>query len=93
MQKVNEQIILHRGDNDFKVPHIRKERGELIIANIRNICITMVSTRIVDEYLNKTMIFITENMLNITINCDCVLEEDIDSDNDVSLEGNVIATV
>ena len=36
---------------------------------------------------------ITENMVNIAINRDRVLEEDIDSDDEVSLEGNVLATV
>ena len=93
LQKVHEQIILHRGDNDFKVPHMREERGDLLTANIRNICISMEATRIVDEYLNQMMVSITENMVNIAINRDRVLEEDIDSDDEVSLEGNVLATV
>ena len=90
---MHEQIILHRGDNDFKVPHMREERGELLTANIRNICISMEATRIVDEYLNQMMVSITENMVNIAINRDRVLEADIDSDDEVSLEGNVLATV
>ena len=53
----------------------------------------MEATRIVDEYLNQMMVSITENMVNIAINRDRVLEEDIDSDDEVSLEGNVLATV
>ena len=39
------------------------------------------------------MVSITENMVNIAINRDPALEEDIDSDDEVSLEGNVLVTV
>ena len=39
------------------------------------------------------MVSITENMADLAINSDCVLEEDMDSDDEVSLEGNVLATV
>jgi len=43
--------------------------------------------------LQQMMVSITENMVNIAINRDRVLEEDIDSDDEVRLEGNVLATV
>ena len=72
---------------------MREERGELLTANIRNISINMEATRITDEYLNKMVVSITENMADIAINRDRVLEEDMDSDDEVSLEGNVLATV
>ena len=39
------------------------------------------------------MVSITENMADIAINRDRVLEEDMDSDGEVSLEGNILATV
>ena len=53
----------------------------------------MEATRIVDEYLNEMVVSIAENMTDIAINRDRVLEEDMDSDDEVSLEGNVLATV
>ena len=90
LQKVHEQIILHRGGNEFNVPHMREERGELLTANIRNITINEEATRIVDEYLNQMAVSFTENMADLAIRGDRVLEEDMDSDDDVSVEGNVL---
>ena len=43
--------------------------------------------------LQQMMVSITENMVNIAINRNHVFDEDIDSDDEVSLEGNVLATV
>ena len=93
LQKVHEEIILHRGENTFRVPHFRTERAELITANIRNISINEEATRIVDEYLNDMSVSITENMADLAINGDRVLPEDMDLDDEVSVEGNVLTVV
>ena len=94
LQKVHEAIILDRGGNDFKVPHFRKERKELVTANIRNISIDAEASRIVDEYLGGIVESTTEreSMADLDIDGDRVTEDDLESDSE-SVEGNVLAAV
>ena len=80
--------------NDFKVAHFRKERKQLVTANITNISIDAEATRIVDEYLGGMVESTTEreSIADLDIDGDRITEDDLESDSE-SVEGNVLAVV
>ena len=53
LQKVHEQIIIHYGGNNFKVPHLRNDR--VLLANDDAYSTGMRATEIIDNFLNDNI--------------------------------------
>ena len=78
LQKVHEQIIIHYGGNNFKVPHLRNDR--VLLENDDTYSTGMQATKIIDNFLHDNI------QEDFDLLHEQVVESEIEDGSDIELD-------